>query len=64
MTPMATMTNDTEAFLTEILNKTDTSVRSRWNRVAALVDRELRKLAASTMREFAAVSWQPTLQPE
>lgn len=55
---------EANSHLTEQLNKTDTSQTSRWNRIALLVDHELTKVAASTMREFAAVSWQPTLQPE
>jgi RNA polymerase sigma factor (TIGR02999 family) len=57
------MPDDAEK-LTYQLNRTDTPGRSRWKRVAPLVDRELRKLAASALRQFVAVNWRPTLQPE
>lgn len=50
--------------LTHQLNRTETSGRSRWMRVAPLVDRELRRLAAAALRQFSVVDWRPTLQPE
>jgi len=58
------MTPDEPERLTHQLNRTDTSGRSRWKRVAPLVDRELRKVAAVALRQFSAVNWHPTLQPE
>ncbi len=58
------MVNDEEDGITNHLNRSDTSVRSRWKRIAPLVDRELRKLAAAALRQFSAVNWRPTLQPE
>ena len=58
------MTPDDAERLTHQLNRTDTSGRSRWKRVAPLVDRELRRLAAVALRQFSAVNWRPTLQPE
>lgn len=56
--------NDEEDRITNHLNRADTSVRSRWKRIAPLVDRELRKLAAAALRQFRVVNWRPTLQPE
>ena len=50
--------------ITHNLNRTDTSGLSRWKRLAPLVDRELRKLAAASLRQFMVVNWRPTLQPE
>ncbi len=58
------MPNDEEDRITNHLNRADTSVRSRWKRIAPLVDRELRKLAAAALHQFSAVNWRPTLQPE
>jgi RNA polymerase sigma factor (TIGR02999 family) len=58
------MAPDDDERLTRQLNRTDTSGRSRWKRVAPLVDRELRKLAAVALRQFSAVNWRHTLQPE
>jgi RNA polymerase sigma-70 factor, ECF subfamily len=58
------MANDEGERITDHLNRTDTSGRSRWKRIAPLVDRELRKLAAAAMRQFNVVNWRPTLQPE
>ncbi len=58
------MANDEGDGITNHLNRTDTSVRSRWKRIAPLVDWELRKLAAAALRQFSAVNWRPTLQPE
>jgi RNA polymerase sigma factor (TIGR02999 family) len=58
------MTPDDAERITHHLNRTDTSGPSRWKRIAPMVDRELRKLAAAALRQFSAVNWRPTLQPE
>jgi len=58
------MTPDDAERITHQLNRTDTSGPSRWKRIAPMVDRELRKLAAAALRQFSAVNWRPTLQPE
>jgi RNA polymerase sigma factor (TIGR02999 family) len=58
------MDRDNSEPITRQLNRTDTSGPSRWKRLAPLVDRELQKLAAASLRQFMVVNWRPTLQPE
>src|ERR1700735_4596991 len=58
------MTPDEADRLTHQLNRTDTSGRSRWKRVAPLVVRELGELAGLGFTQFSAGNWRPTLQPE